>query len=493
MARRRSLRFHLGVSFVGVLVLTLLVVGSGLYFMVGRYLVRAGVQRLRYLAVVGLHRPDNDVGADPDAEVDARLEDLDRDASVLAARIGTRLVPVCIVSEDGTVLGASRSVRHGPALDMRRLRQARAAWRIQAARKSRWGRRVLGPGVFYFDIVRGRRWQVLILPVHRGPQLLAFLQLSQRWREQDELLATLRFYLIGAGILAIAFGLLASFTLARGIAAPLEHLAATARRVASGDLGARARLGPGDDEVSSVAEAFDHMVERVQASFQAQRRFVADASHELKTPLTAIAGTAEVLALGAADDAPEKRARALATIGREVDKMSALVGDLLLLSRAEQGDEAPIDVRPIDVHALVEEAAAYAQVAGRAHRFQLDNPPGLWTRGDASQLSRVLRNLLDNAFKYTPAGGSVELRSRAEDGQIVLEVADNGGGIDPTDLPYVFDRFYRADRSRSRRTGGSGLGLAIVRAIVERHGGRVAVQSSVGQGSCFCVFLPGVG
>ena len=219
-----------------------------------------------------------------------------------------------------------------------------------------------------------------------------------------------------------------------------------------------------------------------------RRDFVANASHELKTPVAAVRALAETLLTALPDD-PEAGRRFAERIGREAERLDVLARDLLDLSRVERG---PLDIEPVDLVGLAKEVAGgYADLAAeRRVQLSLALQPQLSLRGDRAQLGLLLSNLLDNALRHTPAKGTVHLRLDAAEGRAVLEVADTGEGIPAGELPRVFERFYRVDKARARRTGGSGLGLAIVRHVAEAHGGTVRVDSELGRGSIFTVSLP---
>ena len=201
------------------------------------------------------------------------------------------------------------------------------------------------------------------------------------------------------------------------------------------------------------------MVAQTAESFAQQQRFVADAAHELRTPLTAIGGSIEILQLGAVDAEPEKRRRLLASIGNEVDRLGRLVNDLLMLSHLDQ--QPPTKHEPLDLQPLLLDLLEQARIVAPQHTFVIQLPAPLPVCGNADQLRQVFLNLLSNASTYTPAGGLITVSGQCATG-ITISVADTGLGIPAKDLPYVWDRLYRVDRSRARARGGFGLGLAIV-------------------------------
>jgi two-component system, OmpR family, phosphate regulon sensor histidine kinase PhoR len=222
-----------------------------------------------------------------------------------------------------------------------------------------------------------------------------------------------------------------------------------------------------------------------------RRDFVANASHELKTPVAALRALAETLQTALPED-PEAALRFAERIGREAERLDALARDLLDLSRVERGT---LDVEPVDLVGLVKEVVgSYADLAEeRRIKLASELQEGIAVRGDRAQLGLLLSNLVDNALRYTPAKGSVCVRLDAAESRAVVQVADTGEGIPAAELPRVFERFYRVDKARARQTGGTGLGLAIVRHVAEAHGGTVRVDSELARGSTFTVTLPVAG
>jgi heavy metal sensor kinase len=244
-----------------------------------------------------------------------------------------------------------------------------------------------------------------------------------------------------------------------------------------------------DDEIARLASAFNEMIARLDYSFRQMQRFTADASHELKTPLTAIRGEAEVALMS--ELTPEEYRRVLCSIIDEVERMSSIVENLLVMARAD-ADQISLQQEPI---AMEEELMSiYEQVEGRARRkgisLKIGRLEGFLVNGDRFWIGQILQNLLSNALKYTPEGGTITLNCYRQDAYGCISVQDTGPGIPAEHLPHIFDRFYRVDFGRSRGAGGAGLGLNIAQWAAQAHGGRIEVNSEVGQGSTFTLWLP---
>ena len=299
---------------------------------------------------------------------------------------------------------------------------------------------------------------------------------------------------LGIAALAVMTGLV-WFVIRHGLA-PVDAMIVTAGDIAEGDLSQRVAIEDESSEVGRLGTALNAMLAQIEASFAAReaseqrlRQFVADASHELRTPLTSIRGYAELYRSGAVAT-PEELERVMGRIESEGTRMGRLVEDLLLLARLDQG--RPIRQDPVDLVALVEEAAMDAQAAGPEQRVSYEHDGPVTALGDADRIKQVLENLLANARIHTPPGTPVDINVQQDEDQVRLIVGDRGPGIASADLERIFDRFYRADTSRSRSSGGVGLGLSIVASIVAAHGGEIAVQSSPDIGTVFTVFLPGI-
>jgi two-component system, OmpR family, sensor kinase len=283
-----------------------------------------------------------------------------------------------------------------------------------------------------------------------------------------------------------------SYWLAGRALAPVRRLTRLATAVQdSGDLRQRVPVPLAQDEIRALAETLNAMLARLEAAFAVQRRFVADASHDLRTPVAAILSLAENARDGIGAQTPTQ---SLSVIAEQAQRLRQLITNLLQLSRADEG-HLESEREPLRITALLQDVVAGVQPLAEERGITLtlsvlDEGVVL---GDLAQLILVLMNLLDNALAYTPHGGQVVLSSHREGAHIVIAVRDTGMGIAPADLPHIFERFYRADPARQRATGGSGLGLAIVRTLVEAHQGTVTVESVPGAGSRFLIRLPLVG
>jgi signal transduction histidine kinase len=333
----------------------------------------------------------------------------------------------------------------------------------------------------------------LALPITVDGGLVGAVYLSQPLGDALLVVRDLRTrWLISVAVALLLSGAV-GLVLSRAITRPLRRLTAAAGIVARGDLDVRVPVRS-HDEVGALSRAFNDMTARLRAARQAQIDFVANVSHELRTPLTAVKGTVETLRDGAVDD-PVVRDRFLETVETETDRLIRLVNDLLVLSRF---DSQALNLRrePLGVGALARDAADRLAHRAAARRVSVrvetaaSIPPAL---ADRDRIEQVLVNLLDNAIKYSPPGGTVRVRIlRGADGGVRVEVEDEGIGIPAAELARIGERFYRADRARSRAEGGSGLGLAIARALVEAHGGRLWLESEEGQGTVARFSLPGV-
>ncbi|MHB0871063.1 MAG: sensor histidine kinase [Chloroflexota bacterium] len=337
--------------------------------------------------------------------------------------------------------------------------------------------------------LNGEGWRVLVAPVRENGRTVALLEIG---RGENELQGTLRQLLLLMGLavpatLAVATG--GGLFLAQRALSPIDRITRLAKRIGAEDLSQRLGMPSSGDEVGRLAETFDGMLERLDSAFQRQRQFTADASHELRTPLAVVASQVDV-ALERQRSVAEYQ-ESLRVVGGAAERMRQLVSELLILARADSARGA-MEREPLSLAELAGEVVEQLQPLAetRGLRLELGRVEPVVVKGDQTRLMQLLFNLADNALKYTPAGGRVTVTVERRDGKAALAVADTGIGIAAEHLPYLFERFYRVDKARSRSEGGAGLGLAICDWIARAHGGSIEVASASGQGSIFTVYLP---
>lgn len=341
--------------------------------------------------------------------------------------------------------------------------------------------------------VPGSDFRVLarVLPSNYGSVVVA-----QSMESVDKIVRQLQFLFILIGLIALLLIAFASRKVIDIGLQPLAEVETTAESIASGNLSARLPETKPDTEVGRLVGSLNQMLSRIEESFRARtasedrlRRFVADASHELRTPITAIRGFAELHRQGAV--APgEKTTELIERIEQESLRMGSLVEDLLLLARLDQSRE--LINTPVDIKSTINDVVESARAAGPHHPITLHLPPeDLYTLGDSNQIHQVIANLLANARTHTPAATPITISAHQSDDGITISVADAGPGLNQEDQKQIFERFFRADPSRARRSNeGSGLGLSIVDSVMRAHGGRVSVNSKLGEGATFTLFFP---
>ena len=284
-------------------------------------------------------------------------------------------------------------------------------------------------------------------------------------------------------------GWIGSRWLARQTLSPIEQLSQTAEDISGHNLDTRLSMTAPYEEFHHLAQAFNSMLDRLQKAFESQRRFVADAAHELKTPLTAMKGHMEVI-LHKPRTPEEYREAIMATLA-DTERLNQLTKSLLALAQLS-GDRPTTPWEPVNLQQVAQEVQNELQILAEDNgidlRVESESVPDIL--GDAVQIKRMIVNLLDNALRHTPTGGTVRIRIACDQQELILCVADTGPGIAPEHLPHLFDRFYRVDSARDRQSGGTGLGLALVKEIAEAHGGQVRVESEVGKGAVFTIRFP---
>jgi len=331
--------------------------------------------------------------------------------------------------------------------------------------------------------------RVLSVPLQIGDRPIGTLQLATSLAVVDATLRALVTILLIGSVIAIALAALIGWLSTKRALAPLEAVTQTALQITrADDLSRRISYqGPAEDEVGQLITAFNQTLARLENLFHTQRRFVADVGHELRTPLTVIKGNVDLMRrIGCSDE------ESLDGIESEVERLTRLVGDLLLLAQAESG-KLPLDRRLVELDNLVLEGLQQMSVLARDKlQLRLGEFDQVQVCGDQDRLKQVLVNLIGNAIKYTPSNGEVVVGLGKVGNQAKLTVHDTGPGIPSEDLPHVFERFYRGEKSRTRSRDGKGfgLGLSIAYWIVRNHGGRIEVDSKENQGTTFVVWLP---
>jgi two-component system OmpR family sensor kinase len=372
--------------------------------------------------------------------------------------------------------------------------------------------RTLGEGALPLDedtlagiLARQSKWQttrvgetkvrIYSMPLIINDQMSGAIQVGAPLAQLEQTQRQLVSILIAGNVVAIVISAGLGALLARAALRPIDQITQTALAISrTEDLVRRLEVAGPADEVGRLVATFNEMLARLETLFRTQQRFIADVSHELRTPLTTIQGNIDLLQRGAVDD-PQALREALVAIEGEAARMSRLVADLLLSARVDAGIR--LETQPVELDTLLLEVYRQARLMSNGVEVRLGHEDQAVVVGDADRLRQLLLNLVDNALKYTPAGGQVTLSLYRDEDWVQVVVADTGFGIPPEDLrpgpnglPLIFERFYRADPARSRPLGGTGLGLSIAHWIAQAHGGEITVESLVGRGSAFTVRLP---
>jgi len=337
----------------------------------------------------------------------------------------------------------------------------------------------------------GQVVRVLTVPlrIERGveQELVGYLQVARAIEDYDTL-SRLLIITILIGLAAVTASMFVITLISPRVFEPLENIASLARQISRADDLSRRLPDTGrDDEIGDLTMALNQTLARLENLFRTQQRFLADVSHELRTPLTTIRGNVDLMRrMGGADQ------ESLDDIQAELDRMTRLVNDLLLLARADAGS-LPIEREPVELDTVLLDVYRQLSLLKEPVKIVLEEVDQVLVSGDADRLKQLILNLADNAVKYTSAGGTVRLSLSKTEDEAHLTIADSGIGIAEEDLPYIFERFYRVDKARTRAHGGSGLGLSIAKWIVDVHGGRIHVESEAGEGTTFHVILPLMG
>ncbi|KPV53280.1 hypothetical protein SE17_10560 [Kouleothrix aurantiaca] len=340
----------------------------------------------------------------------------------------------------------------------------------------------------------GRRgtMRVLTVPILDGQKVAGVLQLGLSLEDVGETMrALIKALLVIAPAIVLLAGIVGFFLASRALG-PIDRITRAAQQISADNFNRRLDLRGPDDEVGRLARTFDAMLTRLQLAFEQQRRFTADASHELRSPLTAIIGQIDV---AVAQPRPAERYHdTLLNVREQAQRLARLTNDMLFLARSD-AEPHPFTKEPLDLSQLLPAILAQLEPLAQARQQELSAEvlTPLLIEGNEDDLIRLFLNLIDNAIRYSPAGGSIRVAASAPagtPGTIRVQVRDSGPGIAPEHIPHLFDRFFRVDRGRNRATGGTGLGLSIAQTIAQAHGGQLQVESAVGKGSTFTVILP---
>lgn len=289
--------------------------------------------------------------------------------------------------------------------------------------------------------------------------------------------------------LFLALAALGGYWMSRRALDPVDQMTRAARDIGALDLAKRLNVPPTRDELARLAETLNEMLERLEAAFRKITQFTADASHELRTPVAVMRTSAEIALRKPRSDAEYREA--LSQILREADNVSRLIETLLVVARADSGGQLPME--RADLGSVLAKACDKSKLLADEKGVALTRNGAaapIWVQCNTSSLERLFLIVLDNAVKYTPPGGKIDVKLDSGDGFAVTEIRDTGIGIPSEDMPHIFDRFYRADRARTREPGGAGLGLAIGKWIAHAHGGEIRVESEIAKGSSFEVCIP---
>lgn len=314
------------------------------------------------------------------------------------------------------------------------------------------------------------------------------LYIIKNMTEQAHFLKTLVKSLLAANALGLFIAIASGMYISRRILRPIRDITDTAKEIEVTDLGKRIKESGSNDELQKLARTFNHMLNRIQTGFEQQRRFVADASHELRTPITVISGYADMLDRWGKQD-PAALEEGIGAIKSEAANMNGLIEKLLFLAKTDQGRQV-INKTAVAMEPLIAEIVQETRLIAPDHRIELGVNDSASVYADAASLKEMLRIFIENSIKYTPSGGKISIESRRDNGQLVISVQDSGMGIPEEDQSKIFDRFYRVDQSRTKATGGTGLGLSIARWIAEQHGSAINLTSKPGKGTTVTIAIP---
>ena len=466
-----TLRQRLTTFSVLFLALSLLVIGSGLY-VYERTILLNGVQDDLLRATERFQTQYRDTKAPLEGLVDSsEIAPLLR---LPAEEFEGSPISVAVYKSSGVLVASSQGFMTDETLNLRPT-DLRAALNGETV-------------VAEVPLRRSGRLLQVVSPLTFDNQVVGVLVLSQSLRTIDRALDTLVWVLLVSGAAMLLATMVGINFIVRRALRPVSQISTTAEQIVRAeDLSRRVPISNPHDELGRLGTIINDLLARLEVLFNTQRRLTADVSHELRTPLAAMRGNIEVLRRGAVHN-PELLSESLSDIEREVSRLTRLVNDLLLLAQSEAGVQ--IRREPVEVDTLLLEVFREIRPLAEHVKLQIGGEDQATVIGDRDRLKQALLNLTYNAVQHTPPGGVVTLDLECIGREASVSVCDTGEGIAAEDLPHIFERFFRADRARVRKSGGAGIGLAIVRWIVEAHQGSVEVRSEQGQGSTFTIWLP---
>ena len=458
MLNARSLRFRLAVWYFATVAVICALAATGYWLAIRSELNYALDQGLRY-RLIGLREFLQDVEPGGDREIASRLNEISQLGELYQ-----------VFDADGALIAQSRGLaRHG----------------VPQRPPSALGFEIRYAAGGTADFPLRLAWQRVRIGSHA-----LVLGVADPQRKFEGVLRAFTTVLLLSTPLVLALATACGLWLGRRALLPVARITDDARAITETNLSARLAVPDSRDELQQLSETLNDMLERIEQSFTRTRQFTADASHELRAPLTLIYTAAQYSLRR--ERSREELVDSMQKVLHESQRTTALIDDLLLLARGDAGKQsATLEV--VDAGPLLRDAAeqAKAMAVGKDIGVTLQLEASvLSVRADEAQLRRLLLILIDNALKYTPAGGGVTIAGRADATEVTISIADTGAGISSDDLPHVFERFWRADKVRSREAGGTGLGLTIAKQIAELHGARLGVQSEIGRGSVFDIRFP---
>lgn len=469
----RSLRFKLTLWYVLILAVLLISFSSFLYLTLSKSLHRSVDNKLRSLAELIAYESGSPMSKFGFGNIDQALE-----TSLNLKPIGKFIQ---VLDESGRVGRKSENLKNIQLpISLSTLKNA-------------------SQGVITFETVHpfgDAPLRIVTFPFKENNQITRIVQVASSLEDVEDALNTLFIILIIAVPFALLVASLGGQFLADKALRPVDHIAQAARMITSRNLNQRIRPRKGKDEISRLVETFNEMISRLDKSFRQINQFSADASHELKTPLTILKGEVEVTLRK--ERSPEEYRQTLTSNLEEINRMSQIVDDLLLLSKADTG-QVQVNKEDINLSEILSEVVSQMDRLARSKDIRI-NTSNHWEEihilGDALRIRELFLNLIENGIKYTEAGGSIQvtLAKEVSEGELAkfarVVVSDTGIGIAKDDQARIFDRFFRVDKARSREQGGSGLGLSISKWITDVHQGEISVESEIGKGSIFIVKLP---